>query len=253
MPNFDTWLWILAAAIPFAMGALGGYLSSNRPFYKWTFWILGLLGVVIVVVAGIRNEHAQSALQTQWDKIQRNTENPPQVTVNIPPSPPPQIIRSDGNHIRGSLNLARIDFPPSLNANPFSVNMHLKNVGQVPIPNVYFWEIATFQPLNGLDSNSIDRKSYSAFLKFGKKAVMEAKKAGHAPTYFAVNDDHWGTVNLYPRQEERDGVIRASTRLYFFAYAKWDDGDYASCRWLQPPSDVHYGNGANLVLHDCVW
>src|SRR5664279_5667027 len=181
MPSIDTLLWILAAAIPLGMGALGGHLSSNRPLYRWLFWGLGFLGVLVVGVAGVRNEHAQSALQTQLDKIQRNTENPPQVTVNVPPSPPPIIL--NGETHQASLSLVKIELPSSLNTKPFAVNVHLANVGQVPIEGVFFWETATFQPIGEIDSSRADRLAYSDFLKRGKEGVRDAKKSGHAPSY----------------------------------------------------------------------
>jgi hypothetical protein len=80
------------------MAALGGHLASTKPGYRITFWSLGLLTAIVVVIVGIRTEHAQSALQTQLNKIQKNTETPPQVTVNpaqvtILPSAPKQLAR----------------------------------------------------------------------------------------------------------------------------------------------------------------
>lgn len=83
--TLDTWLWVLAAAIPFAMGALGGHLSSSRRLYRWIFWICGIAGVFAVTVAGVRNQRAQTALQNQLDTIERNCKNPPTITVNPTP------------------------------------------------------------------------------------------------------------------------------------------------------------------------
>ena len=87
MPNLDTLLWILAAAIPLGMGVLGEHVSSNKPFYRYLFWGLGLVGMVIVISIGIRNQHAQQAWQAQLNKIQHNTETPPTVAVNVQPAP----------------------------------------------------------------------------------------------------------------------------------------------------------------------
>lgn len=83
--SLDTWLWIFAAVIPFAMGALGGHVSSDSLGLKITFWLFGILGAFVVVVGGIRNQTAQAALQKQLDAIQKNTATPPKITVNVPP------------------------------------------------------------------------------------------------------------------------------------------------------------------------
>jgi hypothetical protein len=83
--SLDTWLWILGASIPFGMGALGGHLSSDRPVYRWIFWIFGLVGVAVIATAGVRNQRAQTSLQIQLTTIQKNTEKPTTFTVNPTP------------------------------------------------------------------------------------------------------------------------------------------------------------------------
>jgi hypothetical protein len=60
-------------------------LSTNRPGYRWTFWILGLAGVFVVGVAGWRNQKQQDSLQTQLSKIEQNTEKRQTITVNPRP------------------------------------------------------------------------------------------------------------------------------------------------------------------------
>lgn len=253
---------VLASALAF----MGMYVTLHPPDtdsakrnWKIGFGLVALLACAVTVWQTKRNSATQDALQKQLDRIRKNTENPPQVTVNVPPSPPPQVIVNEADHSIGSLSLAKVDFPPSLDTDPFAVNLQLVNVGQAPISGVYYWEIATFLPIGNVnserDSNTADRSAYVSFLKLGRKGVADAKTAGHSPTYFAVGEDHWGTVRLRPRGEQIDGVITGTTRLYFFIYAEWDGGKskYAACRWLQPPPEVHYGNGATLVLHDCRW
>jgi hypothetical protein len=261
----DITITVLQALVQLILGGLGVYVSMKPPSAEKhriliaVFVILGLSGVGLTIAQQVRNSRTQQDLMQQLATIKKNTETPPSVTVNVPPSPPAQIILQGGNPFHGSLSLTKVEFPPSLDTDPFAVNIHLTNVGQAPVPDVHFWEMETFLPIGKIksvaDSNAADRKAYASFLKLGKKAIKESERTSHAPGYFAVGEDHWGTFFAHPRKEEIDGVISGSVRLYFFAYAEWDSGKstYARCLWLQPPPAVNYGSGGNLVLHDCVW
>jgi len=262
---------IVLAVVQAVVAALTAYLGvhltihpvgeSAREKKNWKigFVVCGLISVALIGLQAYRNNVSQSALDAQLRRIEKNTQTQPSVQVNIPPAPPPQVILKNENPFRGSLNLTKVDFPPSLDTNPFAVNLHLTNVGQAPIADAYFWEKIIFQAVGNInsqdESNVADKKAYDGFLKEGKTAIWTSKKAAHAPTYFAVGEDHWGTVFLHPKTEEITGVMHGTTRLYFFAYADWDGGKshYASCRWLQPPTQVNYGSGENLIIHDCVW
>lgn len=144
--SVDTWLWIFAAAIPFGMGALGGHLASNRPFYRWTFWILGVLGVVIVAVAGMRNQKAQDSLQNQLNKIEQNTEKKPVIAVNPTPvtvrAPNPPISRAklDFTFLPTGPNGASIkQISKPLIDGIASVQLTAKNVGSAQANNGQIW------------------------------------------------------------------------------------------------------------------
>jgi hypothetical protein len=220
--------------------------------------LIGALGIGLTIWGAVRNGIAQGELNDKLSKIQHNTETPPQVTVNVPSAAPPNVFVT-GERLQGALGISKVEFPPSLSAKPFQVNVHLANVGQAPIDNVFFWETAIFRPIGQIesiaDSNRADRSVYKELLKSGKEGVEDAKRNGHSPLHFAIDEDHWGTMTLYPTDKDVSGTLDGTTRLYFFTYAEWNHGkqQYIACRWLQPPASADYGSGSNLVLHDCGW
>lgn len=85
-------LALLIAAATGIIAALGGHLASTKTWHRWMFWGGGLVIWVLIALQTYRTELAQGELQTQLNKIQKNTETPPTVTVNPPvvnlPNPP---------------------------------------------------------------------------------------------------------------------------------------------------------------------
>jgi hypothetical protein len=262
---WDIVLAVGLGAVTLITAYLGSHVTMHpaetahaRTLYKSGFAVCGLIALVLIGVQAYRNNRSQSLLDAQLGRIEKNTKTPPSVEVNVAPAAP-QIILNNASPFAGSISLAKIEFPPSLDADPFGINIHLMNSGQAPIADAYYWVTAVFLPIGTIasinDSNAADKKAYSAFLKLGKKALLDARRAGHSPIYYSVGQDQYGAMFLHPRSEEIDGVIHGTVRLYFFAYVEWSGGksQYIACRWLQPPAEVNYGSGANLVLHDCSW
>lgn len=208
--------------------------------------------MVIVIIAGLRNEHAQATLQSQLDKIQHNTETPPQVTVNVPQAPPPQVVFSE-NRPKGSLMLSKQEFPASLHASPFFINLHLMNKGGQPIPDAFYTFKAVLIPIGHIDSAEADRGMYKTLLEEARGTIKTAKQEAHNAEYFGVGDDHWGTLFLQPTPQDIQGVLDGTTRLYIFVYAEWDKGTskYMECKWMQAPAEADYGDASKLIFHLC--
>jgi hypothetical protein len=82
-------------ALTAATAYMGVYVTLHPPAEEqksaWKSWFIAIaiLGVGLIVLQGYRARSASQELQAQLDKIQHNTETPPQVTVNVPPSPAP--------------------------------------------------------------------------------------------------------------------------------------------------------------------
>jgi len=86
----------------------------------------------VVIFIGIRNERAQTALQNQLNAIQKNTEQPPKVEVNMPPSPPPAKPRAIIGLSRDTNNDGLVIMrDPRFPQNGWAVNVSCKNIGTV--------------------------------------------------------------------------------------------------------------------------
>jgi hypothetical protein len=70
------------------------YLEGKKRFYEAAFVLLGLSAVVLVVTQTVRNIQSQKALESQVNKIEKNTETPPVIHFTPPPIniPPPQVV-----------------------------------------------------------------------------------------------------------------------------------------------------------------
>jgi hypothetical protein len=78
----NIFLAVTIAAIGAFIAALGGHLASTKKWHKWAFWGGGIVMLVLIFVQTVINERSQDRLQSQLDKIQHNTEQPPQVNVS---------------------------------------------------------------------------------------------------------------------------------------------------------------------------
>ncbi len=97
-------LWDIAIASALAFIMLGtGYLGirvtiypvqsdRSRMQHKITFWGLGVLAVILIAVQTIRNAKTQADLHDRLAQIEKNTKTPPTVNVNVPQSPPVQVV-----------------------------------------------------------------------------------------------------------------------------------------------------------------
>jgi Na+/melibiose symporter-like transporter len=83
--SLETSLVILAAILPLLMAALGGHLASEKFWYRVTFWSLGFITAVIIIVTGVMNQRDQAKLQNQLNEIQKNTERNPNISVQPTP------------------------------------------------------------------------------------------------------------------------------------------------------------------------
>jgi hypothetical protein len=57
-------------------------VTENKIKIAFVIGVIGALGIALTVWGAIRSGTAQAALQSQLDKIENNTKNPPSVTVN---------------------------------------------------------------------------------------------------------------------------------------------------------------------------
>jgi hypothetical protein len=253
---------IALGAIAAITGGLAGHLAAQKLWHKLMFWILALLSVILLLFQGhyiareLREaEERGKKQQAQLDQIEKNTANPPRVTVNIPASIPASPVTE---RPPGSIGLTRVEFPPSWQTRPYIVDLHLVNVGQIPISDAFAWETVNFEGVATLssleDSQRANHRVYLKLLAEAHDAVKNARTAGNPPMDFAINDDHPHPFTLHLDSVLMSYMVEGATRLYFFAYVEWDGGrqNYTACRWLQRPQSLDE-SATGYVLNDCTW
>ena len=137
----DTFLVVIFWLSQAAMAGLGIKVSLKPPepskhkYYIWAFVLLALVGGGVNIAQTRRANAATASLQAQLDRIQKNTETPPQVTVEAPKK-----------H-------ARINFltPADVTARPL-LPFH---EGEIPSINAVFTNNGDAQALHGLTDGTI--------------------------------------------------------------------------------------------------
>ncbi len=246
------------------MAALGVYVSlkpqlpEKHARFIVAFLLLFLGGGVVNVVQTRLASKAQEELRGQLTQIRKNTETPPQVTVNVPPNAPPQIIvnpsQSVSRHIAaGFIQFARM--PEFLNNGqiaegvPITTNLFLTNRGSEPVDDFVRVFATAIVSVQGKDPDQVDREVHSAL---SKQAIKNMKTAKKGPT-INVNDVAWNTLSSPPlTKEQADGILRGTLRFYVYGWARWKDElhDFDSCIWLQAPS-VPQVDSNKAVWHVC--
>ncbi|HEX9119489.1 MAG TPA: hypothetical protein VF840_03020 [Terriglobales bacterium] len=254
--SLDTFLWIAAAAVPLVLAALGGHVATDRPGLKLAFWIIGVVGMVVVVVFGIRNQNAQTALQNQLNRIETNTGKQAQVTVNVPQAAPPQIIvappvtpspKATGG---GFMQLSRIE-----------IRMQRIEAGAIPSANFFVINKGS-EPVEGFEryfgmavaTNATDATDKEAAKMLRREALEDhARKIKEHRPMVGVGQQVWNTISLPPLSKEgADGLLRGKDRWYFYVWSRWKGAkrDLDTCEWLQAPPTPEIKN-EELVWHLC--
>ncbi len=78
---------VFLALLAALVSGLAGHLAATRAWHKWCFWGAGGVMIILIGIQTYRNETAQQSLQSQLNRIQTNTEQPPKVEVNVPAAP----------------------------------------------------------------------------------------------------------------------------------------------------------------------
>ena len=225
--------------------------------YKLGFVFLTAIAAGLILWQSIMNRKEQGELHSQLNKIQKNTETPPQVTVNVPQSIPPQIIVNPSAsshstpHSSALLQLTGIQI---LNAelvagSNISTNVYVGNKGNEPAYDVVRYFAVGLVPLES-DPDKQDSRVHAEFLK-AALANQRKQVAGHT---IGVGEQAWNTLPIGPlTQEQVDGFVSGKHRLYVYAWARWKSAlhDLDACRWIQSPGAAHVPVGTPIVVHDC--
>jgi hypothetical protein len=257
--------WDIALAIGIGLSQLGltlyGVLVSVKRHHRRIATVIGLVGlagIVLTAIATIRSGQAQQELREGLTTIKKNTEQPPQITVNIPQSAPPMVIVNPPSMPKhrsaGFLQLP--NNPTFVNADlavgsPLSVNIGLANKGTEPVHEASRFFGAMMKSV--ADPKLTDKQVRAEFLGDALKSQRETTKGKGQTFDVPPGAMVWNTLTLGPLQQEHiDGILRGTTRLYVYAWARWKDGegDFEQCLWLQAPTSASIAN-ERQVWHLC--
>ena len=258
----DIFLAALLFLVASATAYLGVHVTLHPPAtdkakrsYKVAFLALTVVALGLIIWQTILNRRETGSLHAQLNKIQKNTETPPSVTVNVPPSAPPQIIVNNAppsKHVAlGFVKLSRN--PQFLNGGqiieglPLRVNIFFANKGSEPVENVATYYGTAIAPIAG-DPDKLDREIHAKF-------YSDARKGAATSPLFTLNpgDEMWNTVDT-PKltKEQVEGLIGGTVRFYAYGWARWknESHDFDLCLWLQAPRMNHIDNDM-AVWHMC--
>jgi hypothetical protein len=106
-------------------------LQKQRLRTGFVIGLIGAIGIALNVWGAIRSSRSQQALQTQVDRIQLNTEQPPKVTVNVPSQPIPKQ-HTHVDFVTPLPTQADLFLPYRKGETP-SINVRYRNGGDFPI------------------------------------------------------------------------------------------------------------------------
>jgi hypothetical protein len=270
-------MWDVVIAVALALLAaiatyLGVYLTLHPPgeeekqkkrSYKLTFLIIGGLSVVLIFVQAYRAHNSSDEIDRLLGEIKKNTEQPPQVIVNVPPSTPPNVIVNPPQQAQafshGFMQLSKVQFvnPSKFEANSaITANVFLANKGTEPVEEFErYYATAIGTSIDPTKLDAMDRSAHDEFRKEVKKAILKNPKS-HMTV--GVGDQPWNTL-ITPAsqltQETADNLRSGKSRYYIYVWARWKNGkhDLDLCEGLQQPSNSDLATipPGDLVWHVC--
>jgi len=218
---------VILAAIAAIVSGLAGHLAATKPWHKWLFWGSGVVMVSLIGIQTYRNEKAQDRLQTQLDKIQKQTEQPPSVTVNIPPSKQRAIMALSKEHRIG----LQLFIDPE---NSWSVNTFCENIGSITARQVKCGQLVKIiAAKNGVPSNEILENLWQDASKSLKTQFPTFKAVDLEPWSFT-----WGSQSLH--MQDVDPELNSGSKVIAVAGQMLFSDDVGShkkefCLWAQAP------------------
>ena len=185
---WDVSIAVLLGVLAAVTSGLAGQLAATKTWQKRLFWGSGALMVLLIAVQGYRNAGTQSALEAELRKIQKNTETPPTVHVEVPPSTviaPKEKAFVDFDHAEATWNQKE---------STLIVNGYTKNKSSIPAWNVdAIFTVPLAAGVKGFPSKKLEAELYADFEKAaGRRIALRKYRSTLGP-----GESVWGTVT-YP-------------------------------------------------------
>ena len=225
-------------------------MKEHRKRNALVIGVLGFVGIGLTVFATIRSGLSQQQLKAEIDRIERNTEQPPKVQVNVPPAsvivqPPP----SGKQRAYVMIEEPRIS---ALLNQPLSVSTYCRNKTSTNVPAREVFCGSRFAVVvpddNGGVSVETQEKQYKDF-ELSLKPIMH--KPGQGPTIFPP-EAQWGSAQGSILTDEFLAALNSGKVLVLSMGLPLYRDDFGthrteSCMWLQPPVD----NPQQRIWHQC--
>jgi hypothetical protein len=221
--------------------------AEKKSAYKVAFALCGLAACGLIAVQAYRNLKSQEALNAQLGRIETNTKTPPTVQVNVPASPPTQVILQPTQTAKPKLEgfaepyieLLEQKIEPGVG---IRMNVGVVAAG-IPIKDLYFAPYpAILTDADEKDFPKNERGFHEAARKLiqkQRKVIIDQKVVGmHVSP--GVERPFVQAESPPPTAEQLDGFATDHTRLYVIMWAMWKDengvsGETEVCRRLQAP------------------
>ncbi len=196
---------------------------------------IGAMGIGLTLYGALRSSKAQIALQSQLDKIQHNTEKPPTVTVNVPPST--FSIPSVPRH-------THVEYFPVLDASRLLGLPQLAlNAGDTPTIPIAFRNSGGFAVKQPTDSVLLtlvpSKRAQSAFRDLRTTFVKSNGPSGSIPTSSSDGEFH---TAVGPKLSDADIARLKSGEVYLCGLGAvrwldetgWYETHFAQCLQAEP-------------------
>jgi hypothetical protein len=139
--NLNIGLALAIAVIAMVTTGLAGQLAATKGWHKWVFWGGGFIMLILIGIQTYNNETDQQQLRAQLNLIQKNTEKPSNVQVNVPP---PQVVVQGGKNPQHThvdfltptdLPVSSIPIVPFHEGQEIPLNLGLYDSGDFPAAN----------------------------------------------------------------------------------------------------------------------
>lgn len=261
------WDIVIAAGVGFTQLVLTWYgvhvsMKESRMRNAIIIGIIGAIGIGLIVYGAIRNNANQQGLQTQLDRIQHNTEQPPKVEVNIPtPTVNVSVLGEEGGFMQligtsligvGETSMYKDELLLTPNK-PIMANVTFENRGKQRVFNNFtFGEIAIVMNVN----EKADKVAREAFMRNVRSSRANIAAKGLRGTEVGVGMSVWKTIQSVPLSKEHiDGILRGTSRMYIQTLSAWTNADNKhsesiSCVWIQPPASIEVKD-KDVVYRSC--
>jgi hypothetical protein len=225
--------------------------QKEKQFYKIGFVVCGVLISFLAGWQAYRNNKTQNELSQELGRIEKNTNEPPKVQVNVPPAQ--VVVEPSEAHMPPSyLEVSNIIPPQGFNIiapnKQFGLNVEFTQVGNGPIEDIHNVE----RILVGNEKSESSLKSH--FSELLNEAIRQ--DGGRKSALSLLNGRFYNSaVSPVLTEDQAKEILDGHQFFYLFIWATWKDqngskGKLEQCSWIMKPPE-EFQVGQTISLHSC--